>query len=214
MDIYFLRHGETPWNLSHKLQGRTHHTDLTEFGVQLAEMSCEGMRARRLCFDRIYSSPLTRAFHTAEIIASGLGGDVIADDRLLEMSFGPYEGMVFGEGAWPDENLRNLFKNPAAYIPPPGAESVHEVEERVARFLNDELLPLASSCGNILAVSHGGFMRAVLRYISRRDVSLFWDGRQPNCCYHRISVRDGKFFLEEQSSVFYDPALAEKVPSV
>lgn len=214
MDIFFLRHGETNWNHEHRLQGRTRFTDLTDFGIQLAEMTRTGIDSRGLRFDRIYTSPLTRARHTADIIAATQNCPLVEDDRLLEMSFGPYEGSTFGNGIWADDNVRNLFQNPAAYIPPAGAESIAQVDARVDDFLTNEILPLANTCDHILAVCHGAIMRAVIKYALHNDISKFWAGRQPNCCYHRLVLRGGKFVLEENSSVFYDQDLAAKVPSV
>lgn len=214
MLIYFLRHGETMWNRESRIQGTTPYTDLTDFGVRLAELTLDGITARDLKFDRVYVSPLRRAMHTAEIVMRGQTCPLIVDDRVREMSFGKYEGTRIGDGLWEDDNIRSLFRNPPAYVPPPGAEALDDVLVRFTDFLEKEIMPLEGTCGNVLVVCHGGIMRTVLRYMLHTPVEKYWDGRQPNCCVHIVSLKDGNFTLEEQSAVFYDSALAAKVPSV
>ena len=112
MLICFLRHGETLWNREKRIQGTTPHTDLTDFGVRLAEWTRDGLAARGIRFDRAYTSPLRRAAHTAEIILRGQGCPLVADARLREMAFGPYEGTTMGDGRWEDENIRAMFQDP------------------------------------------------------------------------------------------------------
>lgn len=213
MDIYFLRHGETIWNREKRIQGITPHIDLTDFGVKLAEMTRDGIVARGLTFDRVYTSPLRRAVHTAEIICEGLGVQPILDNRLRERSFGIYEGYRIGAGNYKDENLRRCFEDPASYEPVEGEESFLAVEERFGGFLHDELMPLEGKCKSILLVTHGAFMRSAMRYILKFPIDDYWKGRQPNCCVHRVRLENGQCSVMEQSIVFYNEELAASVPS-
>ena len=64
MRLYVLRHGETPWNKQHLLQGQT-GADLDEEGVLLAEITAKAMRD--IPIDLCVTSPLVRARHTAQI---------------------------------------------------------------------------------------------------------------------------------------------------
>lgn len=214
MDIYFLRHGETQWNHEKRLQGSTPYTDLTDFGVRLAEWTRDGFKARGVSFDRAYTSPLLRARHTAEIVARGLGLEPVDDARLREMDFGAYEGSLIRDGEFADDNIRNCFRDPPRYVPPPGAESFEEVEARLAAFLADEMRPLEGKCAKVLAVSHGYFMRMLVRHMMRAPLASIRGGRQPNCCVHIVRLEGGVFHLVEQGVVFYDQALAATVPSV
>ena len=159
MLICFLRHGETLWNREKRIQGTTPHTDLTDFGVRLAEWTRDGLAARGIRFDRAYTSPLRRAAHTAEIILRGQGCPLVADARLREMAFGPYEGTTMGDGRWEDENIRAMFQDPENYRAPDGAETFEAVAARLSDFLENELAPLEGTCRTVLAVSHGGLMR-------------------------------------------------------
>lgn len=214
MLIYFLRHGETPWNRESRIQGTTPHTDLTDFGVRLAELTRDGFAARGIRFDRAYTSPLRRAAHTAEIVLAGQACPLVADERLREMGFGPYEGTRMGDGRWADDNIRAMFRDPENYRPPPGAETFDDVARRLADFLQNELAPLEGGCRTVLAVSHGGLMRTLLRVLRKTPLAAYWNGRQPNCCAHIVSLEKGVFTLVEQSVVLYDAELAEKALSV
>ena len=214
MRIYFIRHGETLWNREKKIQGTTPYTDLTDFGVRLAEMTREGLAKRSIRFDRAYTSPLRRAVHTAEIILEGQPCPLVEDSRLREMGFGCYEGTKIGEGLWADDNIRAMFNDPVNYRPPQDADTFEAVAERLKDFLDSEIKPLEGSCENVLAISHGGAMRTLLRLMLDIPLAAYWKGRQPNCCAHIISLEHGCFTLLEQSVVFYDTALAASVPSV
>ena len=87
--LYIMRHGKTDWNVLHKLQG---HTDipLNEEGRRMAEAARE--QYKDINFDVCYCSPLIRARETAQIFLEGREVPIICDDRLMEMSFGVYEG--------------------------------------------------------------------------------------------------------------------------
>ena len=83
--LYIMRHGQTDWNLQHKLQGKT-DIPLNEAGRTMAENARQ--KYRDIHFDVCYCSPLKRARETAEILLRGRDVPVITDDRLAEMDFG------------------------------------------------------------------------------------------------------------------------------
>ena len=202
MEIYFLRHGETEWNREHRIQGSTAWTDLTEDGVRLAETTLDGMRARGLEFDRLFSSPYRRALHTARILGDGLGLEPEVDDRLREISFGPYEGTRYGEGLFVDDNIRACFQDPPRYVARDGAESFEAVAARVRDFIDRELAPLSATCSRVLAVAHGGILRTVLGLAMNRPLADFWKGTQPNCCAHVVTLAGGILSLKARAVVF------------
>ncbi|HET9625998.1 MAG TPA: histidine phosphatase family protein [Kofleriaceae bacterium] len=87
--IYLCRHGDTAWSPVRRLAGRS-DIALTEFGEQNARQI--GQRLRGIAFDRVWVSPLVRARRTAEL--AGFADRAVVDDRLVEMSFGDYEGQL------------------------------------------------------------------------------------------------------------------------
>ena len=202
MEVYFLRHGQTEWNRLQRIQGATEWTDLSDEGVHDAEMVRDGLLARGLSFDRLYSSPYLRALHTARIIGAGLGLEPVVDSRLREMSFGPYEGTPYSDDNFVDDNIRACFKAPERYIAPTGAESFDAVAARVKDFLDAELAPADGHCERVLAVAHGCVLRTVLRLVEGLPLADFWKGSQPNCCAHIVVYSDERFVLKERAILF------------
>ena len=208
LEVYFMRHGETTWNRAKILQGTIAHPDLTEKGVRMAKATANGFVAAGIRFDRIYTSPLKRALHTAEIIADTSGCKPVADDRLREMCFGKYEGVRYEKGNYPDDNLRRFFEAPESYVPTgEGAESFDEVGARLRSFLKDELLPLDGKVDRVLCVAHSLILKTLVRELAGSAASDA--ARKPiqrNCCVHILVCENGKFVLKETGRLFYDPA--------
>ena len=94
MKIYIMRHGETKWNKRSKLQGQV-DIPLAPKGIEQAQMTAEGMK--EIPFDHIFSSPLKRAYKTAQIVRMDRPIEIVRDDRLKEMSFGTSEGKCIGK---------------------------------------------------------------------------------------------------------------------
>lgn len=94
MKIYLMRHGETKWNKRSKLQGQV-DIPLAPKGIEQAEMTSEGMKD--IPFDHIFSSPLKRAYKTAQVVRRDRPIEIVRDDRLKEMSFGTSEGKIIGK---------------------------------------------------------------------------------------------------------------------
>jgi broad specificity phosphatase PhoE len=151
--FYFLRHGQTQWNVEGRFQG---HTDipLNEFGLQQAQ---EAARVLSGCpVDLIVASPLLRARRTAEIVAARCGKPLVFDDELKERHFGAFEGLVVSEvkakfGLQSHERLvRHL---------PPDAEQWHETRARAARVFSKWLTERAGH--SLLFVTHAGLFDAL-----------------------------------------------------
>ena len=114
--LYIIRHGKTDWNNRHKLQGRT-DIPLNEEGRRMAETARD--EYRDVHFDICFCSPLIRARETAEILLKGRNIPILTDERLVEMSFGSYEGQ---ENSFqiPNCPINELFFHPENYTAPPG----------------------------------------------------------------------------------------------
>lgn len=84
-----LRHGVTDWNAQGRFQGRT-DVPLNDEGITQARAAVE--RLRKVGFDHVVASPLTRALKTAEIIAAAAGTPLSVDDGIIECDFGSLEG--------------------------------------------------------------------------------------------------------------------------
>ena len=102
--IYLIRHGQTVFNLMHKIAGQI-ETDLTELGKKQALDCALNLKNQNIKFDAILCSTLKRAKDTAEIIASVIEAPVFYDDDLKEFSNGVYEGVQV-------EDLQKMVFNP------------------------------------------------------------------------------------------------------
>ena len=203
VEVWLMRHGETAWNRAKILQGTIDSPALTPRGVAMAEATAEGLKAAGIAFDRTYSSPLTRARQTARIVA---GAEPRTDARLGEMCFGRYEGVRYGKDAWPDQNLRFLFEDPARYVPQgEGAETFDQVGARLKHFLEKEIAPLDGKAGRVLCVSHSQALVALLRTMFLKADSKAKELVR-NCSMIVLAYADGRFTLKEKDRVLYDPA--------
>ena len=205
-DVYFLRHGQTDWNREQRLQGSISHTKLTEEGRRMAEETGAGMARTGLRFDRVYTSPYVRAKETAELVAVATGPKPVIDCRLREMCFGKYEGMHYGNGNYPDENLRLFFEGDAdRYVPEgEGAESFAHVQSRLRDFLAKELRPQDGKVTNVLCVAHSLVLKSLVRELAGEDATAAAKKTlQPNCCVHTVRYEDGKFRIIDTGRVYY-----------
>ena len=195
MEIYFVRHGQTDWNVAHRIQGAgAAKVDLNATGVAQAEVAAGGLARAGLSFDRTYSSPYRRAFHTAEIICARIGGVPIIDDRLHEIDFGDYNGTIYEDAGYIDDNIRAAFENPPAFVPH-GGESYAQFLSRVGGFLENEIKPLEGKCRKVLVVAHRGVLNAVVTVLEKRDISRFWKNDTGNCGMDVAELQGGVFTL-------------------
>ncbi len=189
MKIYLIRHGQTDWNLTWKLQGQT-DVPLNDTGVSQAKAAAQ--RLKEVPFDAVFASPLERARKTAEMIAESHKVIVETDERLKEIAFGPHEGTT-PENDPDKEDRRVLFKTPEKYVPKEGAESYEDLAARCQNFLLD-LTKLEKEC--VLVVAHGGLCKGLIREMLGARLSDFW--KMPlmeNCEELVVTYDQGKFTL-------------------
>ena len=181
--LYIIRHGKTDWNALHKLQGRT-DVPLNEEGRLMAEKAREEYSG--VHFDVCFSSPLVRARETAEILLRDRNIPILTDDRLMEMSFGSYEGQ---ENSFdiPDCPINVLFFHPEQYTSPPGgAESLDSLFARTGEFLEDRVDPLLKEGKDVLIVGHGAMNSSIVCRIRNLHRSQFWSAGIENCRLMRL----------------------------
>jgi probable phosphoglycerate mutase len=178
--IYFVRHGETDWNAEGRLQGQQ-DIPLNALGRVQAEEA--GLRLRGIVpnvagLDYV-ASPMGRTRETMERLRAAIGLDPAGyrlDDRLVELTFGAWEGMTWKEVRRAAPQLaaaRELDK--WSYVPPGGGESYAMLVDRVRPVL-------AELRRDTVVVAHGGVARAFLALAcgvaSRQAASMdIWQGR-------------------------------------
>ncbi|MBR2762342.1 MAG: histidine phosphatase family protein [Solobacterium sp.] len=202
MLIYVIRHGETPANMEGKLSGWT-DDPLNENGRRLAVITGRNMKG--IVFDECFSSPLSRARETAEIVLRESGNEipVIIDDRIKEIFVGDWEGVSFRD---PDhhafiEDIKTYFLNPFELNGCPNGENARAVCERTQAFLKE--LMARDDDRNYLVSTHGFAMRAMLNFLYDHPED-FWQSHMPyNCCVNIIEAHGGKGKVIAFDKVYY-----------
>ena len=179
--IYIIRHGKTELNKANVLQGRSNFP-LNEEGIRQAREAAELLGD--VSFSRVFSSPLTRAVQTAEILAPHI--KPVIDERLIEMDYGPYEGADLTH--LPPEILTffsDFVHNPA----PDGMEQLSSVVERAGAFLED----IRQISGDILISTHAIAMKGILEYLSPESKGGYWSKYIGNCGIYLSTNSEGEF---------------------
>ena len=175
--LYIIRHGKTDWNEIHKLQGRT-DIPLNEEGRAMARAAAA--EYKDIHFDVCYCSPLVRARETAELLLAGRDIPIITDERLVEMSFGIYEG-VENSFAIGDCPVNVLFQHPEEYRPVPEGESLEELYARTGEFLREVIEPLMKEGKDVVIVGHGAMNSSIVCQVKNIELKDFWSMGIPNC---------------------------------
>lgn len=181
--FYFVRHGETDWNLQGRFQG-IEDIELNETGLLQAESCGRGFKQCKIAFEVIVSSPLQRAKVTAEKIAEYVGIDslnVQIDKRLIERDFGKISGRK-------REDREKMFNDGKDY----GMEPENVVTERMQQVMEDY-----SDKGykHVIMVTHGASIRALLaRYCEQGSAPTI--DVQENTYVTVIAFDRGKYYME------------------
>ena len=157
--LFLMRHGETKDNRQMRYIGRRDEP-LTETGMRQADQAAQVFS--QISIDKIIASPRRRTVETAGIVSKACAIELQLDERLVEGSFGNWEGLtrdeVMNRSAEDFRLLQQWESDPE--FPPPGGESIVSVQKR-ALGLADELLSKASGA-SIILVSHVGPIKALL----------------------------------------------------
>ena len=203
MEIYIVRHGETIWNKDRRFQGRT-DIPLTMEGRRLAQIT--GAALEYTHFDKIFSSPLSRALDTAKLIRGCRNIDIETDDRLKELSFGLHEGDMYADLIKDDSlNFKYFFDAPELYIAKDEGETLESLISRAGDFMKDKIEPLADKYERVMIVAHGALNKAIMSYVKKHPISDFWSGGlQGNCNVIILDYDKGVYTIIDETKKFYD----------
>ena len=181
--LCLIRHGETDWNAEGRLQGRKDiplnalgRDQATKAGRKLKKILAS--RAEDLSALSIQCSPLLRTRQTLELarMETGLPPDRSRiDDRLIEFTFGRWEGMTWPEVCAAEPDLARQREIDKWNFTPPGGESYAQLAQRLEPWLTEQQ-------GPSVVVSHGGVARALMTLIGglpaeRSPTADIWQGR-------------------------------------
>lgn len=170
-NILLIRHGQSEWNKLNLFTGFK-NVDLSEQGVEEAIKASENFKELGIKFDLVYTSILSRAQKTSEIILKELGqqedlkkkSKIIEHIALNERDYGDLTGLDKKETAdkYGDEQVHKWRRGYSDR--PPGGESLEDVVSRVKSYYDSEIFPQIHSelNSNILIAAHGNSLRALL----------------------------------------------------
>ena len=168
--LYFVRHGQSTWNLERRVQGQQDEPELTELGRQQAAGAAAGLvGAARIAL--LLSSDLTRAVQTAEIIGEALRLTPVVTPLLREQSLGSLEGLTTRQAS---DRLAGVdLTDPDRTYG--GGESRNDVLARVRHLLADPRLGRLAEGAGVALVSHGDTIRiAVADLLGEDPLASSW----------------------------------------
>lgn len=192
--VYFMRHGQTDWNIQRRLQGRR-DIPLNETGAAQAAEAGDRFARAGLRFDTVIASPLRRAVDTAVLAAGADRSRIKLDPRLMELGYGDYEGALFSEL---EGDMLAFIRDPDHCPPPESVETIGSLLERAAAFLED----LKAADGeSILAVTHGVAIRALIGCLGGENRAMVWGMPVHNCQLVKTTLENGRYSPAEMLEI-------------
>ena len=191
--ICFIRHGETDWNTKGLMQGRD-DVPLNENGKNQAKNASEclkkALNGSKFRFNKIITSPLSRASYTAEKIGESIGiNDLIYDNRLIERDFGILSGGHY------DRYSKAVLED----TDEKSVETVKSLLDRVSSLISEVKVG-----ENVLFVTHGAISRIYARNAKRADRVSDIDIGMLGNCHMVIYSYDGENILLQGYNVSPD----------
>ena len=189
--IFLIRHGETEWNKTKRLQGNS-DVKLSSEGIHQAKLLAKNFPAQKI--DAIYSSDLLRALATAEFLASKFNLPIKKNPSLRETNFGDWEGKSIVElSAASPNGFENFFTAPEKCMPPNG-ETFLQAQNRAVNALKKIIA--AHEDQNVAIVSHGAIIRLIICAALNIPIYKIWSISQFNTSVNILRVDGGNFTLE------------------
>ncbi len=171
--IYLIRHGESLMNRDNKdlIGGRSPETQLSKNGESQSKKLGKYFKKQSIKIDKVYSSPLIRAWKTAEIftLASDFDKNIIKVSELTELSQGDWEGEP-RKKIYSEKNLKKI-NTQGNFFTPPNGESKAMVIQRSSKWLLEEIIDLENPSSSVV-ICHGILIKCLLQYIMNFNDSM------------------------------------------
>ena len=187
--IIFLRHAQAENNTKRILAGRTEGVPLTKTGIEQAERISEYLKS--LDISAIYSSPIERANHTAEIVAKNRSLEVVLDERLTEINMGKFTRMNYDDMFAKYGNVFLKFYENDPVISEHEVETFPDVQKRVLDMVDHVLKKHKNE--NIILVTHMDPIKSMLA----RVMDL-----KPKTLFELIIANASLTIIKEQDEIF------------
>ena len=201
--FYIVRHGETDWNTKKLIQGHT-DIELNENGIEQAKKTAE--KLKKIEFDEAFSSDLSRAKRTAEIIALEKKIAVKTTELLREKTFGKHEGKNYKMF---DKELEEHLASFEALTDEgrwkyryEDVESDEQVASRFITFIRE--IAVAYSDKTVLIATHAGVISLFLVHLGLWKYTERFTKKIENAGYLKIKSDGIDFFIEEADGIEVD----------
>ena len=203
--IYLVRHGQTAWNKEEIFRGRT-DIPLDETGLKQAELV--GQYFKGMEIHGIYSSPLSRAWQTAQKVAEFHNLKVQPLQGIVDMSFGNWEGRPHQEIQESDSKTYRQWVETPHLVRLPGGESLDDVRVRAMAAMEEVIRKNTGK--TLVLVSHRVICKVLICAILGLDNSHFWQITQDTTAINLIRHRNGKYILSLMNETCHLKALKEQ----
>jgi probable phosphoglycerate mutase len=198
-EIYLIRHGETDYNLSGRVQGSGIDAPLNEKGRRQANAFYQ--QYKHLPFDKIYVSKLRRAMESVEGFAA-LGIPVERHEGLNEINWGHFEGLSIAEMDQSYyQQMTQAWREGYTEMPIKGGESPEDVAARQKAVI--ELIFSRTDEKIILICMHGRAMRILLCQLLGRPIHKMDDFQHNNLGLYHLSMKDGQLKLVKENCLLH-----------
>jgi len=185
MNLYLVRHGQTPASRENRFSGRI-DPSLTDAGHAMAQALAEAYG--RLPWAAVYCSPMLRTRQTAEPLCRSAGVEPVMEPGLREIDYGEWDGMLQDEvkARWPEAFA--YWAADVASRGAPGGETAFDVAGRAMAVV--ERIRTRHREGNVLIVSHKATLRIIACALLGLDVRLFRERiAQPVAAVSEFEIR-------------------------
>jgi len=167
--LVLVRHGQSDWNLKNLFTGWK-DPDLTELGVREAKDAGRKLNAKGMQFDVAFTSVLTRAQHTLDLILDELGQTGLPTQKNLalnERDYGDLSGLNKDDARkrWGEEQV-HIWRR-SYDVSPPGGESLKDTLARALPYYVQEILPCVLRGQRTLVAAHGNSLRALIMVLEK-----------------------------------------------
>ena len=195
MKIYLIRHGQSKANELNLFLGHG-DLDLTNKGYEQAKLTAKYLSKFKI--DKIYSSDLKRAYHTAEVCAKLFGLAVIRQKNLRELDCGEWDQLTFEQIKEKYAETFAVFISDMANAYCDGGESVSELQKRIVFAIKE--IANDNPDKTIAIFSHAAAIKAFAGYCLNNDLesvnTLVWPS---NASVTEVNYIDGEFKMIEYS---------------
>lgn len=207
--VYMVRHGETDWNGAHRMQGRS-DIPLNERGREQASYAAKALAD--VPFDVIYTSPLSRAEKTAEIIRGKRNIPLIEEKGFMEIDLGKWDGHTPDEMDALYPGQYDFWRSSPGDVHIDGGETFRQVQERAWKAFM--AMVHREEGKTVLLVSHMGCLSTILFKIVGYPLNDLWKHPIGNCALCRVEAgAEGSMHIAEWGRDDYIPGrLKMKVP--